>query len=84
MNIQLKRRVCDGSGESRGLDQLGLAAIPLFKNLCRGSTTQDAGVDQSGELDTWNVPGCAVNALEVPNGLCPVKVLADGYLSALD
>lgn len=84
MNIQLKRRVCDGSGESRRLDQLGLAAVPFFKNLCRRSTAQDAGVDQSGELDAGNVPGCAVNALKVPNGLCPVKALADGYLSASD
>lgn len=40
-------------------------------------------MDQSGELDTRNVPGRAVNALKIPDGLCTVERLAVHLISAL-
>ena len=48
--------------EGGGGDEFGFTAVPFGEDLGRGSTAEDAGVDEAGEFDAGDVAGCAVDA----------------------
>lgn len=48
--------------------QLALALVPRGQHLGRGRATDDARVDQAGELDAGDVARGGVDAFEVPDG----------------
>ena len=50
-------------------NQLGLSRIPSIKNLSRGGTAKDSGVDEAGELDVRDMSTGAKDALEIPDRL---------------
>lgn len=56
-------------GELVGSHQLALTLVPRGQHLGRGSATDDARVDQAGELDAGDVARGGVDALKVPDGL---------------
>lgn len=58
--------------ELGGGDELPFALVPRCKDLGRGCAAQDARVDETRELDVWDMSRRAVDALEVPDCLCAV------------
>ena len=56
-----------------GADQVGFAAVPLSKDLGRGSTAKDARVDETGESYMRDMAGGAEDAFKVPNCFSPRK-----------
>lgn len=59
-NVPLGQRI-------RG-NQLALAAVPFRQHLGRRRASEDAGVDEAGELDVRDVAAGAVDAFEIPDG----------------
>lgn len=59
-NVPLGQRI-------RG-NQLALAAVPFRQHLGRWRASEDAGVDEAGELDVRDVAAGAVDAFEIPDG----------------
>ena len=55
-------------GEGTGSHQLSLALVPRRQHLGRRSATDDAWVDQTGELDARDVARGGVDAFKVPDG----------------
>lgn len=51
------------------LNKLGFAVVPFFQHLMRWGTSQDARMDQAGELDARDVTRAAVYAFKVPDCL---------------
>lgn len=62
------KRQGDVSVELVGGDELGFALVPGVEDFLGGSTAEDAGVDEAGELDVGDVAGGAVDAFKVPDG----------------
>lgn len=53
-------------------DELPLALVPRRQDLGRRRAAQDARVDEPCKLNVRDMPGRAVDSLEVPDGFCAV------------
>lgn len=69
VDIDRLRRLGHVALELVGGDEIPLALVPLGQDLGGRGTAEDARVDQAGKLDVRNMPGCAVDALKVPDRL---------------
>lgn len=73
MCIQRLRRLCDDSiSHGVGCDQFAFTLVPFSEYFGRGSTPQDAGVDETRESNVRDMTRRAKDALKVPNCLCSV------------
>jgi hypothetical protein len=51
-------------------DQAAFALVPSCEDFGGGRAAEDAWVDETGEFDSWDVAGGAVDSFEVPDCFC--------------
>jgi hypothetical protein len=74
--IQRLRRLRDDSiSHCVGCDQFAFTLVPFSEYFSRGSTPQDAGVNETRETNVRDVTRGAKDALKVPNCLCSVVTI---------
>lgn len=74
VNIGWIWRLSNNSVKCCGRDKLSFPPVPFCQNLGGRCTAEDTGMNQTGELDTGDVAGSAMDALEVPDSFGPAFV----------